>query len=409
MVSINYATREVTCKIVYYGPGLSGKTTNLQYIHDKVPGDTRGKMISLATEADRTLYFDFLPINIGKISGLSAKFQLYTVPGQVYYNATRKLVLRGADGLVFVADSQADKMDENIESINNMKENLAEYGYDINEMPIVIQYNKRDLPNVLSVEELEAKLNPYGWKYFEGEAVNGRGVFDTLKMSIKLVLDKARHGKTDRGAKKEADADSKREEVHAAAEGQATPAANAASVKTTSAVTPADGRVSEPVRKSAYQAVSDGSKGTETAASHTAGQSVFERDVAGEDKVIEDSASVEDAAPPVEEQVVGAGQGRYLETTEPEAEAEEKDKDWGQDRPFPGSTSRIGRRGRRITVSDFQPATKSETGDSGGDESGSSQEDESGSYQEWHTPTMAPSTRVKKKKRGFFKRLFGIK
>jgi len=261
MVSINYATREVTCKIVYYGPGLSGKTTNLQYIHDKIPGDTRGKMISLATEADRTLYFDFLPINIGKISGLSAKFQLYTVPGQVYYNATRKLVLRGADGLVFVADSQADKMDENIESINNMKENLAEYGYDINEMPIVIQYNKRDLPNVLPVEELEAKLNPYGWKYFEGEAVNGRGVFDTLKMSIKLVLDKARHGKTDRGAKKEADADSKREEVHAAAKGQATPAANAASVKTTSAVTPADGRVSEPVRKSAYQAVSDGSKG----------------------------------------------------------------------------------------------------------------------------------------------------
>jgi len=137
MVSINYATREVSCKIVYYGPGLSGKTTNLQYVHMKVPSNTKGKLISLATDADRTLYFDFLPINIGTINGFASKFQLYTVPGQVYYNATRKLVLRGVDGLVFVADSQPDKMDENIESLSNLKENLAEYGYKIDEIPML--------------------------------------------------------------------------------------------------------------------------------------------------------------------------------------------------------------------------------------------------------------------------------
>jgi signal recognition particle receptor subunit beta len=151
MVSINYASREVCCKIVYYGPGLSGKTTNLQYVHAKVPQKTRGDLISLATEADRTLYFDFLPINIGSINGFAAKFQLYTVPGQVYYNATRKLVLRGTDGIVFVADSQADKMDDNIESLMNLEDNLKEYGYSIDEIPVVIQYNKRDLPGVLSV------------------------------------------------------------------------------------------------------------------------------------------------------------------------------------------------------------------------------------------------------------------
>ena len=167
MVSINYSAREVCCKIVYYGPGLSGKTTNLQYVHSKVPSNTRGDLISLATEADRTLYFDFLPINIGTINGLTAKFQLYTVPGQVYYNATRKLVLRGVDGIVFVADSQPEKMDENIESITNLEENLKEYGYDITNIPLVLQFNKRDLPGVLSVEELNAKLNKYGWPTFD--------------------------------------------------------------------------------------------------------------------------------------------------------------------------------------------------------------------------------------------------
>jgi mutual gliding-motility protein MglA len=198
MVSINYSSREVCCKIVFYGPGLSGKTTNLQYVHSKVPASTRGKLISLATEADRTLYFDFLPINIGTINGFSAKFQLYTVPGQVYYNATRKLVLRGVDGIVFVADSQVDKMDENIESLMNLEDNLVEYGYSINDLPIVIQYNKRDLPNVLSVEQLDAKLNKRGWPHFEASATIGNGVFDTLKLVIKLVLDKAKQSNTSR-------------------------------------------------------------------------------------------------------------------------------------------------------------------------------------------------------------------
>jgi signal recognition particle receptor subunit beta len=194
MVAINYAFREISCKIVYYGPGLSGKTTNLQYVHHKVPGKTKGELISLATDADRTLYFDFLPINLGAIQGFATKFQLYTVPGQVYYNATRKLVLRGVDGLVFVADSQRAKMDENLESLKNLYDNLEEYGYDPQELPLVIQYNKRDLPDVMTVGELQAALNPHGLPYFEAVAVDGTGVFDTLKLIIKLVLDKARKG-----------------------------------------------------------------------------------------------------------------------------------------------------------------------------------------------------------------------
>lgn len=192
MVAINYAFREISCKIVFYGPGLSGKTTNLQYIHNKVPGKTRGELISLATDADRTLYFDFLPINLGAIQGFSTKFQLYTVPGQVYYNATRKLVLRGVDGLVFVADSQRSKMDENLESLKNLYDNLEEYGYDPADLPMVIQYNKRDLPDVMTVDELQAALNPKGLPHFEAVAVDGGGVFDTLKCVIKMVLDKAR-------------------------------------------------------------------------------------------------------------------------------------------------------------------------------------------------------------------------
>ena len=196
MVSINYSSREVCCKIVYYGPGLSGKTTNLLYVHSKVPSNTRGKMISLATEADRTLYFDFLPINIGTINGFAAKFQLYTVPGQVYYNATRKLVLRGVDGVVFVADSQPDKMDENIESLSNLEDNLIEYGYDINELPIVIQYNKCDLPGVLPPEEMNPVLNPNNRPFFVASATIGNGVFDTLKGIIKFVLDKAKNTAT---------------------------------------------------------------------------------------------------------------------------------------------------------------------------------------------------------------------
>lgn len=192
MVSINYAFKEISCKIIYYGPGMSGKTSNLQYVHKKIPNTSKGELISLATDTDRTLYFDFLPLNIGEIHGFSTKFQLYTVPGQVFYNATRKLVLRGVDGLVFVADSQRSKMDENIESLNNLIENLNEYGYVLENLPMVFQYNKRDLLEIFAIEELENVLNPRKLPYFEAVAIKGEGVFDTLKCIIKQVLDKAK-------------------------------------------------------------------------------------------------------------------------------------------------------------------------------------------------------------------------
>ena len=192
MASINYAFKEISCKIVYYGPGLSGKTTNLQYVHQKIPPQTRGDLISLATDQDRTLYFDFLPVNIGRVHGFSTKFQLYTVPGQVYYNATRKLVLRGVDGLVFVADSQKSKMDENLESYQNLVENLIEYGYNINKMMLVLQYNKRDLTPIIPVEDLQKALNPQDLPFYEAVAVRGVGVFDTLKCISKMVLDQAK-------------------------------------------------------------------------------------------------------------------------------------------------------------------------------------------------------------------------
>jgi len=203
MVSINYALREISCKIVYYGPGLSGKTTNLQFVHGKVPEKARGELISLATEADRTLYFDFLPLDVGQIAGFATKFQLYTVPGQVFYNATRRLVLRGVDGLVFVADSQASKMDENIESLNNMFDNLRECGIDCDTMPLVFQWNKRDIPDILPVETLEAALNPRGLPSFEAVAPTGVGVFDTLKKITKMVLEDARSRAVERSGAKE--------------------------------------------------------------------------------------------------------------------------------------------------------------------------------------------------------------
>ncbi len=188
MATINYGYREINCKIVYYGPGMSGKTTNLEIIHQKVPPSARGKLTSLATKTDRTLFFDLLPLDLGTIKGFKTKFQLYTVPGQVYYNATRKLVLRGADGVVFVADSQVDRMEDNIESLENLSDNLKEHGMDIAQIPLVLGWNKRDLPNVSSVEELNAKLNPWGVPNFEMEALNGRGVFDALRAISRLVL-----------------------------------------------------------------------------------------------------------------------------------------------------------------------------------------------------------------------------
>jgi signal recognition particle receptor subunit beta len=188
MSMINYASREINCKIVYYGPGLGGKTTNLEVVYGKVTPDTRGKLISLATETERTLFFDFLPVDLGAIRGFKTRFHLYTVPGQVYYNASRKLILKGVDGVVFVGDSQVERLDANIESMHNLYENLAEYGLDLREIPFVIQYNKRDLPNISSLDELQRELNPNGVPHYEAVAVRGIGVFDTLKAVSKLVI-----------------------------------------------------------------------------------------------------------------------------------------------------------------------------------------------------------------------------
>ena len=220
MSMINYASREINCKLVYYGPGLGGKTTNLEFVYNKVAPGSRGKMISLATETERTLFFDFLPVDLGTIRGFKVKFHLYTVPGQVYYNASRKLILKGVDGVVFVADSQIERMDANIEAMQNLYENMAQHGYDLTRIPFAIQYNKRDLPNAAPVAELQAALNP-GWPvddpprqrvladptregeflvsqqdgqwierapYFEAVALTGDGVFDTLKAISKNVV-----------------------------------------------------------------------------------------------------------------------------------------------------------------------------------------------------------------------------
>jgi mutual gliding-motility protein MglA len=188
MSLVNYSTKEITCKIVYYGPGRCGKTSNLQYIHAYVPEDRKGAMVSLATETDRTLFFDFLPLDLGTISGFHTRIQLYTVPGQVYYNATRKLVLRGADGVVFVADSQREQMEENIESLRNLHENLLEENVDMREFPLVLQYNKRDLPDIASIQEMDDLLNFKSIPAFPAAAIAGEGVFDTLKSISQLVL-----------------------------------------------------------------------------------------------------------------------------------------------------------------------------------------------------------------------------
>jgi mutual gliding-motility protein MglA len=187
---VNYATREITCKIVYYGPGRSGKTTNLHYIHEQVPDERKGRMVSLATQNDRTLFFDFLPLDLGSISGFTTRFQLYTVPGQVYYKTTRKLVLQGADGIVFVADSQARQLAENVESMQDMHANLAEHGVDARTMPLVLQYNKQGLPRdlIVSEAELDDALNFRGVPAFPADALHGRGVFESLRGISELVL-----------------------------------------------------------------------------------------------------------------------------------------------------------------------------------------------------------------------------
>jgi hypothetical protein len=194
MSFINYASREINCKLVYYGPGLCGKTTNLQYIYKKVNPDSRGKLISLATETERTLFFDFLPLELGTIRGFKTRFHLYTVPGQVFYDASRKLILKGSDGVVFVADSQAERMESNIESLANLEGNLAEQGMSLDKIPLILQYNKRDLPNVVPLEELQQALNHRSVPWFEAVAPQGIGVFETLKAAAKLVLQEMKKG-----------------------------------------------------------------------------------------------------------------------------------------------------------------------------------------------------------------------
>jgi mutual gliding-motility protein MglA len=194
MSFINYSSREINCKIVYYGPGLCGKTTNLQYIYNKTNPDAKGKMISLATETERTLFFDFLPLSLGEIRGFKTRFHLYTVPGQVFYDASRRLILKGVDGVVFVADSQEARFEANIESLENLRTNLAEQGYNLDKLPYIVQYNKRDMPEVMSVEDLRKELNPTGVPDFEAIATEGTGVFETLKAVAKQVLTELRRG-----------------------------------------------------------------------------------------------------------------------------------------------------------------------------------------------------------------------
>ncbi len=228
MVQINFAAREINCKIVYYGPGRSGKTTNLEQIHATSPKKCVGEMVSIATETDRTLFFDFLPLDIGKVAGMQVRFQLYTVPGQVYYNATRKLVLQGVDGVVFVADSQRSMFEENVESLQNLFDNLRENGYDPDTIPLVMQWNKQDLPDLTPIEELEANLNPKGLPSNGAVAIQGKGVFESLKKIAYLVLEKL--NKEYGGGKKE------EEEEKKAAEAAEKKAAEAASPKAPAAV-----------------------------------------------------------------------------------------------------------------------------------------------------------------------------
>jgi signal recognition particle receptor subunit beta len=188
MSFVNYNTKEINCKIVYYGPGLGGKTTNIQHVYQRTTMDNKGQMVTLNTENERTLFFDFLPLDLGDIRGFKTRFHLYTVPGQVFYEASRKLILRGVDGVIFVADSQIERIEDNIESMKSLKDNLLELGLSIENIPVVIQWNKRDLPNIAAIDLLEEKLNPYKVPTVEAVAIKGEGVFETLKLVSKYVL-----------------------------------------------------------------------------------------------------------------------------------------------------------------------------------------------------------------------------
>ncbi len=188
MANLNHNSKELNLKVVYYGTGLCGKTTNLRSVFAAMPPDRKGQMMSLATELDQTLFFDFLPIDLGSVKGWKLRFHLFTVPGQIYYNVSRKLVLKNVDGLVFVVDSQEDRLDENIESYNNLMDNLRDYNYSLDDIPMVIQYNKRDLPDILPISDLQLRLNQKGFTYFESVAMRGIGVFDTLKSICQLIV-----------------------------------------------------------------------------------------------------------------------------------------------------------------------------------------------------------------------------
>ena len=196
MSFINYNAKEIHCKVVYYGPSLGGKTTNIQWVYQKTAEDQKSKLVALNTDIERTLFFDFLPLNIGDIRGFKTRFHLYTVPGQVVYDASRKLILKGLDGVIFVADSQVERMDENLESLRNLERNLEQQGYDIREIPLIMQYNKRDLPNVASMAELRSALNPYNAPEIEGCASEGRGVFESLKTVSKSIIHVLKGGAT---------------------------------------------------------------------------------------------------------------------------------------------------------------------------------------------------------------------
>lgn len=367
MVSINYSAREVCCKIVYYGPGLSGKTTNLQYVHTKVPSTTRGDLISLATEADRTLYFDFLPINIGTINGFQAKFQLYTVPGQVYYNATRKLVLRGVDGVVFVADSQPDKMDENIEALANLIDNLKEYGYDVSELPLVIQYNKRDLPNIMTTEEMDQKLNTNNFPTFEASATVGTGVFDTLKLIIKLVLEKAKNSQVTSKSSNTA--------VEAPVAPQAPAASEPAAPEPPAQVAvPPAGQPDGPLAEPSAQPLGNDPYAVPPAAPQVQGQPTAEV-----------SSADMPATSPTDDRIPAYRPYPGAKQADPSGEGDSE----MDDRPYPG----MNQSENALTNSD------SVTGDPAAMENSGT-----------HAPRMAPSLkRREQKKRSIFKKLFGIK